>query len=96
MPLRSASKAYLAPQALGPPCHTPRHRKGTRRLPHVRRVHGPCQPHPTRTVSPLTDLLPEHTAPERLYLEAKFAALMSYTYCISRRNFRGGMHLRVR
>jgi hypothetical protein len=30
------------------------------------------------TFSPLAELLPEHVAPERLYLEAKWAALVSY------------------
>jgi hypothetical protein len=80
--------AYLAQQASCPQCHTPRHRKGTHlivyrtlfgrlRLPNDRWFHCPCQPHPTQTFSPLTDLLPERTAPERLYLEAKFASLMS-------------------
>lgn len=37
-----------------------------------------CQPHQTQSFSPLSDLLPERTAPELLYLESKFAALMSY------------------
>jgi hypothetical protein len=37
-----------------------------------------CQPQPTASVSPLAALLPERTTPELLYLEAKFAALMSY------------------
>jgi Domain of unknown function (DUF4277) len=51
---------------------------GTLQLPNVRLLHCPCQPHPTRTFSPLADLLPERTAPECLYLEAKSASLMSY------------------
>lgn len=33
---------------------------------------------PAATFSPLADLLPEHVAPERLYLEAKWASLVSY------------------
>jgi hypothetical protein len=37
-----------------------------------------CQAHPTQTVSPLSGLLPEHTAPELLYLESKWASLVSY------------------
>jgi hypothetical protein len=37
-----------------------------------------CQPHLTRTFSPLAHLLSERTAPELLYLESKFASLMSY------------------
>jgi Plasmid pRiA4b ORF-3-like protein len=37
-----------------------------------------CQTTKPRSFSPLADLLPKRTAPELLYLEAKFAALMSY------------------
>jgi hypothetical protein len=37
-----------------------------------------CQPQPTRTFSPLAAALPEHTTPELLYLESKFAGLVSY------------------
>jgi hypothetical protein len=38
----------------------------------------PCQPHPTETYSPLAVLLPEHLTPELLFLETKWAALVSY------------------
>jgi hypothetical protein len=80
---------YLAQHATCARYGTHRHRKGTRpivyrtlfgtlRLPNDRLFHCPCQPHPTRTFSSLADLLPERTAPERLYLEAEFASLMSY------------------
>jgi hypothetical protein len=37
-----------------------------------------CQPHEKKSISPLSDLLSERTTPELLYLESKFAALMSY------------------
>jgi len=37
-----------------------------------------CLPHPTRTFSPLAAALPERTTPELLYLESKFAGLVSY------------------
>jgi hypothetical protein len=37
-----------------------------------------CQESDRASVSPLAKLLPERTAPELAYLEAKFAALMSY------------------
>jgi hypothetical protein len=37
-----------------------------------------CQPHPTRTFSPLAAVLPERSTPELLYLESKFAGLVSY------------------
>ena len=38
----------------------------------------PCRPQPTRTFSPLVALLPERTTPELVYLESKFAGLVSY------------------
>jgi hypothetical protein len=38
----------------------------------------PCQPHLTETYSPLAALLPEHLTPELLFLETKWAALVSY------------------
>ena len=37
-----------------------------------------CQPQPTRTFSPLAAVLPERSTPELLYLESKFAGLVSY------------------
>lgn len=37
-----------------------------------------CQPHETRSFSPLTELLDAHTAPERLYLETKWASQISF------------------
>ena len=40
--------------------------------------HCPCQPHETKTFSPLAELLPEHTSPELLFLETKWASLASY------------------
>lgn len=40
--------------------------------------HCGCRPQPTKTFSPLAELLPEHTMPELLFLETKWAALMSY------------------
>lgn len=45
---------------------------GSPRLRHCR-----CEPHTTRTFSPLAELLPAHTMPELLFLETKWAALMS-------------------
>jgi hypothetical protein len=38
----------------------------------------PCTPHETATCRPLTALLPEHTAPERLFMETTWASLVSY------------------
>jgi hypothetical protein len=40
--------------------------------------HCACQPHATRTFSPLADLLTEHCSPERLYLETKWASVVSF------------------
>ena len=37
-----------------------------------------CDPSQTQTFSPLTGLLTEHTTPELLYLETKWASLVSY------------------
>lgn len=37
-----------------------------------------CQPRSTKSFSPLAALLPERSAPELLYLETKWASLMSY------------------
>ncbi|MGF7213558.1 hypothetical protein GGE65_008204 [Skermanella aerolata] len=37
-----------------------------------------CQPAASKTFSPLTALFTEHTAPELLYLETRWASLMSY------------------
>ena len=37
-----------------------------------------CQPADSRTFSPLTELFTEHTAPELLYLETKWASLVSF------------------
>ena len=51
---------------------------GRLRLRSPRLFHCKCQLQPTRTFSPLANLLTERTAPERLYLESKFASLMSY------------------
>src|SRR4051795_2045801 len=37
-----------------------------------------CQPADSQTFSPLTELLTEHTAPELLYLETRWASLVSF------------------
>jgi hypothetical protein len=81
---------YSEQQAHCPGCGKRRLRKGDHsplvyrtlfgklRLRNVRLHHCACQPHPTRTFSPLAQLLSERTAPELLYLETKFASMMSY------------------
>jgi hypothetical protein len=55
-----------------------------------------CQPHETRTFSPLADLLTEHCSPERLYLETKWASLVCFElgyFCLSPR--KGGISLNL-
>ena len=81
--------AAIAEQVACPDCGTPRRHKDTRhivvrtlfgklKLPSPRLWHCPCTPQPTKTVSPVAALVPDRTAPELLYLESKFAGLLSY------------------
>jgi hypothetical protein len=51
---------------------------GTLRLRSPRWWHCPCQPQSSRTFSPLAAARRERTTPELLYLESKFAGLVSY------------------
>ena len=51
---------------------------GKMAIPSPRIVYCDCQPHETKSFSPLTQLLPERTTPEMLFLETKWSALMSY------------------
>jgi hypothetical protein len=51
---------------------------GKLKLPSPRWHHCKCTPRPRKTFSPLTDVLPERTTPELLYLESKFAGLISF------------------
>jgi hypothetical protein len=82
-------RTSLAEQVACPDCGRPRAHKDTKTIVtrtlfgtlHLRspRWHQcPCQPHMTRTFSPLATALPERTTPELLYLESKFAGLVSY------------------
>ena len=83
-------QAYLGQQRHCPQCGHLRHSKGAHHtvfrtvfgsLPVAspRLTHGACQAHDdTHSFSPLAALLPEHTTPELLYLETKWAALTSY------------------
>src|SRR5262245_4379014 len=70
-------------------CGTPLQRKeettrglrtlfGTVLLASPRLYHCRCRMHPTTTFRPLTELLPESTTPELLFLETKWASLISY------------------
>jgi hypothetical protein len=82
-------RTCLAEQVACPECGGPRRHKdtdtivvrtlfGTLQLRSPRWWHCRCQPQPTRTFSPLARLLTERTTPELLYLENKFAGLVSY------------------
>jgi hypothetical protein len=51
---------------------------GTVVLPSPRLYHCRCQAHQTTTFRPLTGLLTESTTPELLFLETKWASLISY------------------
>lgn len=42
-----------------------------------------CMPASAKSVSPLAEIMPERTAPELVYLENKFAGLMSYGLTVS-------------
>src|SRR5437899_401540 len=82
-------RVHLAQQVACPDCGRPRAHKDTKTIVtrtlfgtlhlHSPRWHQcPCQPQTTRTFSPLAAALPERTTPELLYLESKFAGLVSY------------------
>jgi hypothetical protein len=81
--------AYLGQQRVCPQCGKVRRSEGThhtvfhpvfgvRSVESPRLYHCPCQTPETTTFSPLATLLPERTTPERLFLETKWAALVSY------------------
>jgi len=46
--------------------------------PSPRYYHCSCHDGPLKTFSPLTELLPDHVAPEMLWLETKWASLASF------------------
>ncbi|GGO83985.1 hypothetical protein GCM10011348_29180 [Marinobacterium nitratireducens] len=81
--------AYLDTQCHCPVCGKARPRKGGHHitvrtlfgkltLDSPRLFHCDCQPHPTKTFSPLAQRLPERISPERLFLETKWGSLASY------------------
>lgn len=83
------AEEYIGQQQPCPQCGKHRHRKGKheivwRSLFGKLHIFSPrfytctCQPQQKESVSPLAELLPERTAPELLYLQTKWASLMSY------------------
>ena len=83
------ARSHLSEQVACPACGQPRRHKDATtivlrtlfrmlHLPSPRWWQCPCQPQPTRTFSPMAAVLPERTTPELLYLESKFAGLVSY------------------
>jgi hypothetical protein len=81
--------AFLATHASCDTCGTPLRTKGqhtrtfrtlfvTVTLPSPQVYHCPCQQSTTTTFRPLTALLTEPTAPELLFMETKWASLVSY------------------
>jgi len=79
----------MLPKRACPDCGQSRHSKGNHilslrtvfgrlRVRSPRLHHCSCRPHQTKTFSPLAEMLPEHTSPELLFLETKWASLMSY------------------
>ncbi|MBV9489190.1 MAG: ISKra4 family transposase, partial [Verrucomicrobia bacterium] len=81
--------SFLLPKQPCAECGQPRCRKGHHTL-SVRTIFGQltvrsprlhhcaCRPHEVKTFSPLAELLPDRTLPELLFLETKWASLMSY------------------
>jgi hypothetical protein len=82
-------QGFLTQQRWCPKCGTARRHKDRRQVSlrtvfgkltveSPRLYHCPCQPQASDTFSPLALQLPERTTPELLYLETKFASLLSY------------------
>jgi hypothetical protein len=87
--IEQQSSSCLATYRRCPDCDQTQHNKGYHdfslrtvfgklRVKSPRFHHCNCQPRETKTFSPLAELLPEHTTPELLFLETKWASLMSY------------------
>ena len=83
------ASAAITKQVACPDCGRARRHKDTRtivvrslfgalRLASPRWWHCDCRDQPTRTFQPLAGLLPERITPELAYLQARFAALVSY------------------
>jgi hypothetical protein len=87
--VESQVASFLLPKRACPECSQPRCTKGYHTL-SVRTIFGQltvqsprlhhcaCRSHDAKTFSPLAELLPDRTLPELLFLETKWASLMSY------------------
>ena len=87
--LAAQTEAYVKAHRCCPECSKKRRKKGTYQitfrtlfgnvhLESPRLYHCRCQPQAQKTYSPLGDLLHEHTAPELLYMETKWASLAPF------------------
>lgn len=87
--LAHQAQDHLEAQRPCPDCHRPRTTKdsgtspirtpfGKVELPNPRWHHCSCQAQPTKTFRPIAALQIEPTSPELLYLESKWASLVSY------------------
>jgi hypothetical protein len=85
--------AYLESQHHCPNCGKARHSKdchqitvhtlfGNLSIDSPRLHHCDCQPHATKTFSPLAQRLPERSTPELLFLEAKWTSLVSFAAAV--------------
>ncbi len=83
------AKAFCTTHSTCPCCAGRLRRKGNTRIQYrtvfgdipvdsPRFYHCGCQPKNAQTFSPLTALLPDHVAPEMLWLETKWASLVSF------------------
>jgi hypothetical protein len=87
--VREQAAEYIEQQRACPHCDETRYQKdqhdivfrslfGKMKIPSPRLYTCPCQPQEKKSFSPLAECLPERTAPELLYLQTKWASLMSY------------------
>ena len=87
--IEAQAEAFCASKSVCPDCRRRLRRKGTHSI-RYRTVFGDipvtspryyqcaCEDRHPKTFSPLTDLLPDHTAPELLWLETKWSSLVSF------------------
>ena len=87
--VEAQAEAFCASKSVCQGCKRRLRRKGTHLIRYrtvfgdvpvtsPRYYHCACDRRGTRTFSPLTELLPDHTAPELLWLETRWASLVSF------------------